>query len=37
MKNGLLAGLLRLWKISGNERRIIFLNKQEHLLGLNED
>ncbi|OZV13772.1 histidine phosphatase family protein [Tissierella sp. P1] len=27
---------MHLWKVSGNERRIIFLNKQEHLLRLNE-
>ncbi|CAK7079088.1 histidine phosphatase family protein [uncultured Tissierella sp.] len=27
---------IHLWKVSGNERRIIFLNKQEHLLKLNE-
>ncbi|MBU5427451.1 histidine phosphatase family protein [Tissierella pigra] len=26
---------IHLWKVSGNERRIIFLNKQEHLLKLN--
>lgn len=26
---------VHLWKVDGNERRIIFLNKQEHLLGLN--
>lgn len=28
---------IHLWEINGNERRIIFLNKQEHLLGLNAD
>ena len=28
---------IHLWKVIGSDRRIIFLNKQEHLLGLNED
>jgi 2,3-bisphosphoglycerate-dependent phosphoglycerate mutase len=27
---------IHLWKVKGNERRIIFLNKQEHLLELND-
>ena len=28
---------IHLWKISGSDRRIIFLNRQEHLLGINDD
>lgn len=27
---------IHLWKVNGNERRIIFSNKQEHLLGLED-
>lgn len=27
---------IHLWKINGNDRRIIFLNKQEHLLVMND-
>lgn len=27
---------IHLWEVKGNERRIIFLNRQEHLLKLKE-